>query len=72
MQNKCPLGTIRGIYGAIDSNYLPENASEGDKKKIWEKAFASILLNISDKIFRKVSKYTTLKLVFSKLDFLYL
>lgn len=60
------------MQGVIDLDYLPEKATESDKKKIEKKVFTSFLMSIYDKILRKVSKETIPMKVFFKLDSLYL
>lgn len=60
------------VHGAIDSDGLIEKATEVDKKNIEKRAFASILLNPSDKILRELSKEIATKKIFSKFYSLYL
>lgn len=44
------------VHGAIDVDELPKKVTETNKKKIERKKYASILMNQSDQILRKVSK----------------
>lgn len=55
------------MHGTIDVEDLHEKASNGDMKKIEKKTYAFILLNLSNKILREVSKETTFEKVLFKL-----
>lgn len=59
------------MHVAIDVEDLLENASDCDKKKIKKKAYACILLNLSDKGLKNVSEETISQNIFFKLDFIY-
>uniref|UniRef100_A0A803Q9V2 Uncharacterized protein n=1 Tax=Cannabis sativa TaxID=3483 RepID=A0A803Q9V2_CANSA len=51
---------------------LPEAISDKDKKEILAKAHSAIILNLGDKVLRKITKETTATRIWLKLEGLYM
>lgn len=55
-------------YNDIDCDDLFDKVNDVDKKKIKKKAYTILILNLNDKVLKKVSYQTTTNGVISKLD----
>lgn len=63
----------QGLYEALlGEKLLRETMSDRDKKEVLDKAHSAIILNLGDKVLRKVARETTAAGVWLKLEGLYM